>query len=53
MPFNLGLVSQGACALGLSKSKIQKMAKLAQNVAETVVDGLSYLEKCQGNYQDV
>ena len=29
------------------------MAELAENAAETVVDGLSDLEKCQGNYQDV
>ena len=45
MPFNLGLVSQGACALGLPKGKIQYMADLAQNGAETGLDGLWDLEK--------
>ena len=53
MPFNLGLVSHGACALGLPKGKIQYMADLAQNGADTGVDGLSDLGKCQGNYQHV
>ena len=45
MPFNLGLVSQGACALGLPKGKIQYMADLAQNGAETGLDGLWDLRK--------
>ena len=45
MPFNLGLVSHGACALGLSKGNIQYMADLAQNGAETGLDGLWDLGK--------
>ena len=45
MPFNLGLVSQGACALGLPKGKIQYMADLAQNGEETGLDGLWDLRK--------
>ena len=40
MPFNLVLVSQGVCALGLPKGKIQYMADLAQNGAETGLDWL-------------
>ena len=31
MSFNMGLASHGACALGLSKSKIQYMADLGKN----------------------
>ena len=53
MPFTLGLVSHGACTLGLPKGNIQYMADLAQNGADTGVDGLSDLGKCQGNYQHV
>ena len=53
MPFNLGLVSQGACALGLPKGKIQYMADLAQNGAETGLDGIWDLGKCHGNCQEV
>ena len=45
MPFNLGLVSHGAYALGLPKGKIQYMADLAQNGAETSLDGLWDLGK--------
>ena len=45
MPFNLGLVSHGACALGLPKGKIQYMADLAKNVSETGLDGLWDLGK--------
>ena len=44
MPF-MGLVSHGACALGLSKGNIQYMADLAQNGAETGLDGLWDLRK--------
>ena len=40
MPFNLVLVSQGVCALGLPKGKIQYMADLAQNGAEKGLDGI-------------
>ena len=40
MPFNRGLVSHGACALGVPKGRIQYRADLAQNGAETVLDGL-------------
>ena len=53
MPFNLGLVSHGACALGLPKGKIQYMADLAQNWAETGLGGFWDLGKCQGNRQEV
>ena len=52
-PFNLGLVSHGACALGLPKGKIQYMADLAQNWAETGLGGFWDLGKCQGNRQEV
>ena len=45
MPFSLGLVSHGAYALGLPKGKIQYMADLAQNGAETSLDGLWDLGK--------
>ena len=45
MPFNLGLLSHGACALGLPKGKIQYMAHLAQDGAETGLDGLWDLGK--------
>ena len=45
MPFNLGLVSHGACVLGLLKGRIQYRADLAQNVAETGLDGLWDLGK--------
>ena len=45
MPFNLGLVSHGACALGLPKGRIQSSADLAQNGAETGLDGLWDLPK--------
>ena len=53
IPFNLGLVSQGACALGLPKGKIQYLADLAQNGAETGLDGIWDLGKCHGNCQEV
>ena len=53
MPFNLGLVSHGACALGLPKGKIQYMADLAKNVSETGLDGLWDLGKGRGNCQKV
>ena len=53
MPFNLGLVPHGACALGLPKGKIQYMADLAQNGSETGLDGLWDLGKGQGNCQKV
>ena len=45
MPFNLGLVSHGTCALGLPKGRIQYRADLAQNGAETGLDGLWDLGK--------
>ena len=45
MPFNLGLVSHGASALGLPKGRIQYRADLAQNGAETGLDGLWDLGK--------
>ena len=45
MPFNLGLVSHEACALGISKGKIQYMGNLAENGAETGLDGLWDLRK--------
>ena len=51
MPFNLGLVSHGACALGLPKGKIKFMVDLAHNGAETRLDGIwdqgKDQEKCQ------
>ena len=53
MPFSLGLVSHGACALGLPKGKIQYMADLAKNVSETGLDGLWDLGKGRGNCQKV
>ena len=53
MPFNLVLVSQGVCALGLPKGKIQYMADLAQNGAEKGLDGIWDLGKCHGNCQEV
>ena len=53
MPFNLVLVSQGVCALGLPKGKIQYMADLAKNVSETGLDGLWDLGKGRGNCQKV
>ena len=40
MPVTLGLISHRACALGLPKGKIQYMADLAQNGAETGLDWL-------------
>ena len=52
MPFSLGLVSHGAYALGLPKGKIQYMADLAQNGAETSLDGLWDLEKGQEKRQE-
>ena len=45
MPFNLGLVSHGACALGLPKGRIQFRVDLAQNRAETGLYGLWDLGK--------
>ena len=45
MPLNLGLVSHEACALGISKGKIQYMGNLAENGAETGLDGLWDLRK--------
>ena len=45
MPFNLGLVSHGTCALGLLKANIQYRADLAQNGTETGLDGLWDLGK--------
>ena len=53
IPFNLGLVSHGACAMGLPKGKIQYMADLAKNVSETGLDGLWDLGKGRGNCQKV
>ena len=53
MPFNLLLVSHGTCALGLLKGKIQYMADLAQNGAETGLDGLWDQGEVQGNCQEV
>ena len=49
MPVTLGLISHRACALGLPKGKIQYMADLAQNWAETGLGGFWDLGKCQGN----
>ena len=43
--FQLGLVSHGACALRLPKGRIQCRADLAQNGAETGLDGLWDLGK--------
>ena len=45
MPFNLGLVSHGTCALGLLKANIQYRADLAQNGTETGLDELWDLGK--------
>ena len=45
MPFHLGLVSHGVCALRLPKGRIQYRADLAQNGAETGLDGLWDLGK--------
>ena len=53
MPVTLGLISHRACALGLPKGKIQYMADLAQNWAETGLGGFWDLGKCQGNRQEV
>ena len=51
MPFNLGLVSQGACALQFPKGKIQYMADLPKNGVKTGLEGLWEVgkgqEKCQ------
>ena len=40
MPFNLGVVTHGNCALELPKGKIQYMVDLAENGAETGLDGI-------------
>ena len=53
MPFNLVLVSQGVCALGLLKGKIQYMADLAQNGAERGLDGVWDFGKGQEKCQEV
>ena len=53
MPVTLGLISHRACALGLPKGKIQYMADLAQNGAETGLDGLWDQGEVQGNCQEV
>ena len=45
MPFNLGLVSHGAGALGLPKGRLQSSADLAQNGAETGLMGSGTYEK--------
>ena len=45
MPFNWGLVSHGAHALRLHRGRIQYRADIAQNGAETGLDGLWDLGK--------
>ena len=53
MPFNLGVVTHGNCALELPKGKIQYMVDLAENGAETGLDGLWDQGEVQGNCQEV
>ena len=53
MPFNLGVVTHGNCALELPKGKIQYMVDLAENGAETGLDGLWDQGEGQGNCQEV